>query len=218
MSITSKISEISKIPYKQKCLRICYYTQYWNFKSIEWLVNMSTHEVHAPLNRLTWPTTQSSYDRWEVVQTSKLENSTLAQRIWMSKNIWQQHRHLEKHSLSSSKYQPSSRLVFSSIALTCFSKANFESRITPKIFNSETISTTVPSKPNQGTRAQLYENEKLVSPRHAWIYQHTPPTAPIADHSQIIIQWCCHRWPITSMRYSAKQGRVVSITNQTILK
>ena len=28
MSITSKISEISKIPYKQKCLRIRYYTQY----------------------------------------------------------------------------------------------------------------------------------------------------------------------------------------------
>ena len=49
MSITSKIPEISKIPYKQKCLRIRYYTQYWNFRSIEWLVNMSTHEVHAPL-------------------------------------------------------------------------------------------------------------------------------------------------------------------------
>ena len=28
MSITSKIPEISKIPYKQKCLRIRYYTQY----------------------------------------------------------------------------------------------------------------------------------------------------------------------------------------------
>ena len=49
ISITSKILEISKISYKQKCLRICYYTQYWNFRSIEWLVNMSTHEVHAPL-------------------------------------------------------------------------------------------------------------------------------------------------------------------------
>ena len=52
MSITSKIPEISKISYKQKCLRICYYTQYWNFISIEWLVNMSTHEVHAPLKYL----------------------------------------------------------------------------------------------------------------------------------------------------------------------
>ena len=49
MSITSKIPEISKISYKQKCLRIRFYTQYWNFRSIEWLVNMSTHEVHAPL-------------------------------------------------------------------------------------------------------------------------------------------------------------------------
>ena len=49
MSITSKIPEISKIPYKQKCLRIRYYTQYWNFRSIEWLVNMWTHKVHAPL-------------------------------------------------------------------------------------------------------------------------------------------------------------------------
>ena len=51
MSITSKIPKISKIPYKQKCLRICHYTQYWNFRSIEWLVNMWTHnKVHAPLN------------------------------------------------------------------------------------------------------------------------------------------------------------------------
>ena len=31
------------------------------------------------------------------------------------------------------------------ISLTCFSKANFESRMTLKIFNSETISTTQPS-------------------------------------------------------------------------
>ena len=53
MSITSKIPEISKIPYKQKCLGIRYYTQYWNFRSIEWLVNMSTHEVHAPLKEIS---------------------------------------------------------------------------------------------------------------------------------------------------------------------
>ena len=53
MSITSKIPEILKIPYKQKCLRIRYYTQYWNFRSIEWLVNMWTHKVHAPLKH-TW--------------------------------------------------------------------------------------------------------------------------------------------------------------------
>ena len=51
LSMTSKIPEISKIPYKQKCLRIRYYTQYWNFRSIEWLVNMWTQKVHAPLNR-----------------------------------------------------------------------------------------------------------------------------------------------------------------------
>ena len=49
MLIISKIPEISKIPYKQKCLRIRYYTQYWNFRSIEWLVKMWTHKVHAPL-------------------------------------------------------------------------------------------------------------------------------------------------------------------------
>ena len=49
MSITSKIPEISKIPYKLKCLRIRYYTQYWDFRSIKWLVNMWTHKVHAPL-------------------------------------------------------------------------------------------------------------------------------------------------------------------------
>ena len=49
MSITSKIPEISKISYKQKCLRIRYSTQYWNYRSIEWSVNMWTHKVHAPL-------------------------------------------------------------------------------------------------------------------------------------------------------------------------
>ena len=54
--------------------------------------------------------------------------------------------------------------------------------------------------------------------RLTWIYQHTPPTAPIADHSYIIIRWCCHRWPITRMWYPTKQGSVVSITNQLILK
>ena len=49
MSITFKIPEISKITYQQKRLRIRYYTQYWNFRSIEWLVNIWTHKVHAPL-------------------------------------------------------------------------------------------------------------------------------------------------------------------------
>ena len=51
MSITSKIPEISKIPYKQKCLRIRYYTQYWNFP------HMWTHKVHAPINRIPIGTT-----------------------------------------------------------------------------------------------------------------------------------------------------------------
>ena len=60
MSITSKIPEISKIPYKQKCLRIRYYTQFWNFRSIEWLVNMSTYEVHALLKQ----TNHTHYLSW----------------------------------------------------------------------------------------------------------------------------------------------------------
>ena len=72
--------------------------------------------------------------------------------------------------------------------------------------------------PSRGTKAQPTRTRNKHPPRLIWIYQHTPPTAPIADHSQIIIQWCCHRWPITRMWYPTKQSRVVSITNQLILK
>ena len=61
--------------------------------------------------------------------------------------------------------------------------------MTPKIFNSETISTTEPSINKSGNKGStVQEREISIPPRLTWIHQHAPPTAPIADHSQIIIQ------------------------------
>ena len=75
------------------------------------------------------------------------------------------------------------------IVLTCFSIANFKSRMTPKIFNSETISTIEPSMIKLGNKGSTVRERKIKHPSClAWIHQHTPPTAPIADHCQIIIQ------------------------------
>ena len=50
------------------------------------------------------------------------------------------------------------------IALTCLSKANFESRITPKIFNSETISTTVPSTTKSGNKGSTVREREISTP------------------------------------------------------
>ena len=48
------------------------------------------------------------------------------------------------------------------IALNCFSKANYESRITPKIFNSETISTTVTSTTELGNKGSTVRDREII--------------------------------------------------------
>ena len=96
----------------------------------------------SPLNWLTLPTTLSSNNRWEVaadIQTEEQYTSTPSMNA-------------QKH-LATTATSPRTLIVFlkiptllkaeAAIALTFYSKANFDSTITPKIFNSETISTTV---------------------------------------------------------------------------
>ena len=95
-----------------------------------------------PLNRPTWLTTRSSNDRWEVaadIQTGEQYSSTGSINA-------------QKH-LAITVTSRKTLIVFlkmltlieaeAAIALTCFSNDNLESIMTPKIFNSETISTTV---------------------------------------------------------------------------
>ena len=102
-----------------------------------------------PLNWLTRPTTRSSNDKWEVaadIQTGEQYSSTGSMNA-------------QKH-LATTATSRKTLIVFlkiptlletqAAIALTCFSKANFESRKTPKILNSEAISTTVPSITKSG--------------------------------------------------------------------
>ena len=50
------------------------------------------------------------------------------------------------------------------IALTCFSNVNFESRMTPKIFNSETISTTEPSITKSGNKGSTVREREISIP------------------------------------------------------
>ena len=96
--------------------------------------------------------------KWQ--QTSKQEKSTSAQGVWMPKTIW-------PLLIFFLKIQTIIEAE-AAIALTCYSKVNFETRMTPKIYNSETISTAVPSMTkwrNKGTtNAPPYENEKWSFP------------------------------------------------------
>ena len=50
------------------------------------------------------------------------------------------------------------------IALTCYSNVNLESRMTPKIFNSETISTTKPSITKSGNKGSTVREWKISIP------------------------------------------------------
>ena len=134
------------------------------------------------------------------------------------RSIWQQQRHLEKHQFPS-KYQPSLRQRQLLLWLT-FEKSTWNQEWHPNSSTQRPSPQQNHQSPSRLTKAQPFGNEKINKqpPRLAWIHQHAPPTAPIADHSQIIIQRCCHRWPITRMWYPTMQARVVSITNQLILK
>ena len=115
------------------------------------------------LNRLTWPKTRSSNDRGEVaadIQTGEHYSSIGSMNAQM---------HLATTATSRKRLIvfrkiPTLLDAEAVIALTCFSKANLESRITPKIFNSETISTTVPSTTKSGNKGSTVREWEIRIP------------------------------------------------------
>ena len=171
-----------------------------------------------PLNWPTWLTTRSSNDREEVavdIQTGEQYSSTGSINA-------------QKH-LATTVTSRKTLIVFlkmptlietdAAIALTCFSNVNLESRMTPKIFNSETISTTEPSINKSGNKGSTVWEREISIPLVLLRFTNMPHLLHQSlITSQIIIQWCCYGWRITRMWYPTKQGRVVSITNQRILK
>ena len=133
-----------------------------------------------PLNRPTWLTTRSSNDRWEVaadIQTGEQYSSTGSINA-------------QKH-LATIATSRKTLIVFlkmptlieseAAIALTFFSNVNLESRMTPKIFNSETISTTEPSITKSGNKGWTVREREISIP---WSYLDslTCPT------------YCTNRW------------------------
>ena len=50
------------------------------------------------------------------------------------------------------------------VALTCFSNVNLESRMTPKIFNSDTLSTTEPSITKSGNKGSTVREREISIP------------------------------------------------------
>ena len=115
------------------------------------------------LNRPTWLTTRSSNDRWEVaadIQTGEQYSSTGSINA-------------QKH-LATTVTSRKTLIVFlkmptlieaeAAIALTCFSNDNLESRMTPKIFNSETISTREPSINKSGNKGSTVREREISIP------------------------------------------------------
>ena len=113
----------------------------------------------TPPNWLTQPTTLSSNNRWEFaadIQTCKQYScigSTNAQKHLATTAISQ------KTPIVFLKMQTPLEAE-AAIALICFSKINLETRMTPKIFNSETIFTTEPSMTKSGNKGStVWERE-----------------------------------------------------------
>ena len=135
----------------------------------------------------------------------------------MPRSIWQVQWHLEKHSLSSSRCQSSSRqrqkLLWLASQTSIWSQEWHPKSSTPRPSPQQNHQST-----SQGTKAQLYETEKLASPS-SYLDSPTCPTyctnrwSQPNHHSMML-----PRWPITRMWYPTKQGRVVRITNQLIVK
>ena len=116
-----------------------------------------------PLNRTTWLTTQSINDRWEVaadIQTGEQYSSTGSINA---------QKHLATIATSRKTLivflkMPTLIEAVAAIALTCFSNVNLESKMTPKIFNSETISTTEPSITKSGNKGSAVREREIASP------------------------------------------------------
>ena len=134
-----------------------------------------------PLNRPTWLTTRSSNDRWEVaadIQTEEQNSSTGS--INAQKHLATIQWHLEKHSLSSSRCQPSStqrlQLLWLASQTSTWSQGWHPKSSTPRPSPQQNHQSTI-----QGTKAQPYENEKLASPS-SYLDSPTCPT------------YCTNRW------------------------
>ena len=97
------------------------------------------------------------------------------------------------------------------IALTCFSKANLESIMTPKIFNSENISTTEQSMTKSGNKGSTAREREISIPLVLLGFTSIPHLL----HQSLIIDKSSF---LPRMWNSTKQGRVVSITNKPILE
>ena len=98
----------------------------------------------------------------------------------MPRSIWQLQWHLEKHSLSSSRCQPSSRqrqqLLWLASQTSTWSQEWHPKSSTPRPSPQLNHQST-----SQGTKAQPYENEKLASPS-SYLDSPTCPT------------YCTNRW------------------------
>ena len=104
------------------------------------------------------------------------------------------------------------------IALTCFSKANFESRIIPKIFNSETISTTVPSTTKSWNRGSTVREREISIPLVLLGFTNIPHLLQQYTAKSLFNDAATDDLSRGCGILQSKLGRVVRITNQQILK
>ena len=109
--------------------------------------------------------------------------------------------------------------VEAAIALTCFSKANFEFRITPKIFTSETICTRKPSQTKSGTCGSTVQEREISIPLVLLGLTNIPHLL----HQSLITAKSSFNDAATDALSREcgilqRQDRVISITNQHILK
>ena len=115
------------------------------------------------LNRPTWLTTQSSNDRWEMaadIQTGEQYSSTgsINAQEHLATTV------TSRKTLIVFLKMPTLIEAEAAIALTCFSNDNLESIMTPKIFNSETISTTEPSINKSGNKGSTVREREISIP------------------------------------------------------
>ena len=150
----------------------------WKRPRTGWSTRLSI--LKKTLGDATCLTTRSSNDRWEVaadIQTGEQYSSTGSINA-------------QKH-LATTVTTRKTLIVFlkmptlieaeAAIALTCFSNVNLESRMTPKIFNSETISTTEPSINKSGNKGSTVREREISIPS-SYLDSPTCPT------------YCTNRW------------------------
>ena len=125
-----------------------------------------------PLNWLTWPTIRPSINRWEAaadIQTGEQYSSTRSMNA-------------QKH-LATTATSRKTLIAFLEIPTLLEAEAAMALTLSLRPYNNSTINNQIKE---QGLNRTRTKNKH--PPRLALIHQHTPPTAPIADYSQVIIQ------------------------------